>query len=245
MNKSQLGFYMWAYNNTESVDYILNRLRKEYPTEDLAISSDNGENFSDIANKYQAAIYIHGETSHGPSHNSVEAKRYGWTKNEAYIWLNRLYQSCKTMNSTFVMLMEEDVLVKERFFFKGVDLLMIPNFKNPICQAGMDWVKSRGGRIDYPYYSAGGGTIINRQVFINAYEKHIDSFIENYEYIYQKSMQDGINGWGWNDSIVAVLMYAENPSISTELPILETGNENDLAPIIHKFKKYYRKNNGQ
>jgi hypothetical protein len=237
--KSQLGFYLWAYNNSESVNYILGKLRNSYPDSDLVLSSDNGSNMSEIANKYNAKKYIHGKKSHGPCHKSLEAGRYGWTVNEAKLWLDRLYEACQTITNDWVMLMEEDVLVKERFKFPAVDIIMIPNIKNAICTSGVEWVKSRGGKTNYPWYSAGGGSIINRQKFIEAYEKHIDSFTENYERIYNDSMSQGIGGWGWNDSIICVLMYAENPQISTELPILETGNEDDPAPIIHAFKKYY------
>ena len=237
--KSQLGFYLWAYSNADSVDYILGKLRNAYPDSDLVLSSDNGSDMSQIAENHSAIKYIHGEKSHGPSHKSLETGRYGWTVNEARIWIDRLYEACNSITNNWVMLMEEDVLVKERFKFPAVDLIMIPNIKNAICTSGMEWVKSQGGKTSYPWYSAGGGSIINRQKFIEAYEKHIDSFTENYERIYTDSMNQGIGGWGWNDSIICVLMYAENATISTELPILETGNEEDPAPIIHAFKKYY------
>jgi hypothetical protein len=238
--KSQLGFYLWAYINDQSVDYILGKLRNGYPESDIVLSSDNGSDMSEIAEKYNAKKYIHGKKSHGPCHKSLEANRYGWTVNEAKLWLDRLYEACKTIENEWVMLLEEDVLVKERFVFPAADIIMIPNIRNAICTSGMDWVKSRGGKTNYPWYSAGGGSIINRQKFIDAYENHIDSFTENYERIYTDSMNQRVGGWGWNDSIICVLMYTENPEISTELPILETGNEDDPAPIIHAFKKYYK-----
>jgi len=238
--KSQLGFYLWAYNNVENVDYILEKMRESYPDSDLVISSDNGEDFSEISKKYNAITYIHADKSHGYCGKSLENGQYGWTVNEAKLWLDRLYQACKQMTSKFVMLMEEDVLIKRRFTFPSYDIIMIPNIKNGIGTHGMEWISSRQGRTDYPYYSAGGGSIINRAKFITAYEKHIDSLIENYENIYVESMKSGFVGWGWCDSIICVLMYAENASLSTDLPILETGNENDTTPIIHKFKKYYK-----
>jgi len=140
------------------------------------------------------------------------------------------------------MLLEEDLLVKERFSFPSYDLIMIPNIKNPISTAGMNWIEGRKGRTDYPYYSAGGGSIIKREAFISAYDNHIDSLIENYEDIYKKSMESGNVAWGWNDNLLSVLMYANNSSFAAELPVIESGIEKDPAPIIHKFKKYYRKN---
>lgn len=239
MTKSVLGFYLWAHSNVDSVDYILGKMRNAYPDSDLVISSDNGSDFTDIANKYNAINYIHGNISHGPCNTLNKGGRYGWTAEQANLWLTRVYEACTNITNDYVMLMEEDVLVKERFRFPVKDLIMIPNIKNGISPLGMNWVNSRGGRIDYPYYSAGGGTIINRIAFINAYHNHIDSFIENYETIYDDAMKTGYIGWGWNDSIIAVLMYANKCSISTELPIIESGNENDPAPIIHNFKKFY------
>jgi len=241
--KTQLGFYLWAYNNVESVDYILSKMRLSYPDAELIISSDNGADMSNLSDKHGAIKYIHGSTSHGPCHDSREVPgRYGWTVTEARLWLDRLYEACKNMTSNYVMLMEEDVLVKERFRFIDVDILMIPHFKNPIGTAGLDWIKSRGGDCKYTYYSCGGGSIIKRNTFINAYETHINSFTENYERIYQEVMKENATGWGWNDSIICVLMYPENPTVSQQLPVIESGNENDPAPIIHNFKKYYNKN---
>ena len=241
--ESSLGFYLWAYDNVKSVDYILEKLRLSYPTEELVISSDGGKDFSEIARKASAIKYIHGNRSHGPCHKSLEANgRYGWSVNEAKLWLDRLYEACKSMTCDYVMLMEEDVLVKKRFNFPKVDIVMIPNFKNPISTEGMKWVRNRGGLGNYSFYSAGGGSLIRRELFILSYEKHIDSFIKEYERIYHASMLEGKPGWGWNDSIICVLMYAESPLALQELPVLETGNESDNAPIIHNFKKYYNKN---
>jgi FkbM family methyltransferase len=240
MDKSVLSFYLWAYDNDKNVSYILSELRKCYPDSDLVISSDNGYDFSDICNTYNACHYIHGKESHGYPTND---NRYGWTANAASIWFNRVYEACKIITTDYVMLMEEDVLVKDRFRFPATDIIMIPNIKNPISPSGMNWVKSRGGSVKYPYYSAGGGTIINRKKFIQAYDNHINDLLLNYDDLYEKSFNEGVIGWGWNDSLICVLMYAENAKISTELPILESGNENDSAPIIHKFKKYYVKQN--
>ena len=238
MNKSVLSFYMWAYDNTENVDYVLSVMRDHYPDSDLVISSDNGSDFTEISGKYKAVHYIHGDVSHGYPESK---ERYGWTASQAGLWLERLYEACKHITTEYVMLMEEDILVKERFKFPAFDIVMIPNIKNHISQCGMDWVKRRGGNTTYPYYSAGGGTIINRKKFIQSYENHIDSLMVEYEILYSESMKCGAIGWGWNDSLLAVLMYAGGASISTELPISETGDEYDPAPIIHKFKKYYKK----
>ena len=235
-----LGFYLWAYKNVESADYILGKLRESYPKADLVISSDNGESFEEVAIKHSAKKYIHGTKSHGPSSKSLESGRYGWTVNEANLWLARLYEACKEIQNDWVMLMEEDILVKQQFTFPANDIIMIPKIHNPISNAGLDWIKSVGGNISYPWYSAGGGSIINKHKFIEAYEKNIDSFVENYERIYEESMKQGAAGWGWNDSIIAVLMYSVNATISVDLPIIESGNEEDNAAIIHKFKKHYR-----
>lgn len=239
MSKSVLGFYLWGHSNVESADYILGRMREHYPDSHLVISSDAGEDFSEVARKHSAVGYIHGKESHGYPQKD---ERYGWTATEAKLWLERIYEACQIISNEYVMLMEEDILIKERFRFQALDLVMIPNIRNAIAPCAMEWVKSRGGVTHYPYYSAGGGTIINRKKFIGAYEKHIDSLLENYNRLYEQSFTEGVRGWGWNDSLLCVLMYAEGATFSASLPIIESGNEDDPAPIIHNFKKYYKKN---
>jgi hypothetical protein len=157
------------------------------------------------------------------------------------MWLDRFYKACKTMTSSYVMMMDEDVLVKERFSFYTYDMIMTPNILNPIGAPGMEWIKSRGGRTDFPYYCFGGGSLINREKFIKAYDNHIENYIETFEYNYQRSMAVGAMGWGWNDCMLCTLMYADNATFVRDLPVSETGNEDDPQPIIHKFKKFYRK----
>lgn len=242
MSKSKLGFYMWGYDNLESIDYIFGKLRESYPDSDIVISSDGGLDFSEVALKHHCKKFINGTESHGYCDSRNTGGRYGWKVSQAKLWLDRVYEACQTIENEYVMLMEEDVLVKKRFPFPAVDIIMIPNIKNPIGGPGMSWIEAKSGRTDYPYYSAGGGSIIKRDAFIKAYENHIDSFVEEYENIYQKSMDLGFLGWGWCDSIVCAIMYADGCSISTALPIIESGNEEDDYPIIHAFKKYYRKN---
>ena len=235
---TDLGFYMWAYENVENVDYIFTQLRKSYPQSDIVLSSDAGEDFSDIAQKYGVVKYIHGTENHGyPSQKG----RWGWTKEQAKLWLDRFYEACQTVTSPYLMMMDEDVLVKQQFDFLAYDMVMTPNIKNPISRAGMEWIKSRGGVGDYPYYSFGGGSVLRVDKFIQAYENHRDSFFAQYEDIFQKSLSENIGGWGWNDCMLCSLMYAENATFSTNLPVIESGIEDDPAPIIHKFKKYYRK----
>lgn len=231
-----LGFYMWAYSNLENVDYIFSKLRTAYPESHIVISSDAGEDFSEIAEKYKATKYIHGLTRHG---YPQKPERYGWTADEAKLYMDRFYEACAAMDCEYIMMMDEDVLVKEAFKFQENDIIMTPGIYNNIGSAGMQWISSRGGRTDYPYYSFGGGSILRRTKFMQAYENHKEDFFNNYEEIYQKSMAEHAIGWGWNDSMICSFMYADRAEFSTNLPVIESGNEDDPAPIIHKFKKFY------
>ena len=231
-----LGFYLWACNNLKNVDYILGRMRETHPHSDLVISSDNGEDFTDISKTNGALNYIHGRLNHG---YPFDGSRYGWNLEKASIWLDRIYMAFLKMKSEYVMLMEEDVLIRNSFEFPEKDIIMIPDIKNPISEAGMEWISKMNGNSEYPFYSAGGGTIIKREKFIEAYEKNSKSFFDYYEDIYIKSMAEGKTGWGWNDSIICVLMFSANATFSTELPITENGLDEDPFPIVHKFKKYY------
>ena len=172
MEKSKLGFYLWAYDNVGSVDYIFAKLRESYPTSSVVLSSDNGQDFTEISKRHGCSKYIHGKESHGPCDQTKKSGRYGWTREQAKLWLDRVYEACLSIDNDYVMLMEEDVLVKRRFSFPAQDIIMIPGFKNPISRAGMDWIRRRGGKVDYPYYSAGGGSIIKKASFISSYENH-------------------------------------------------------------------------
>ena len=234
---TDLGFYLWVHNNPDGVDKILEKMRESFPDSELCMSCDNGEDHSEIATKYNAINYNHGKESHG---FYIKEDRHGWKANEAKLWLDRLYHACSKMTSKYVMMMEEDVLVKSKFSFPTADIIMFPAIKNPISKSGMEWVKNQGGNVSYPFYSAGGGSIINREAFMKAYDKHSKQFISDYETVYEASMKEGNTGWGACDSIICVLLYANNSTFSTMLPMSNSGEENDPAPIIHNFKKYYK-----
>ena len=255
-NPNLLGFYIWAYKNLEQVEYITSQIRKNYPNSDLVISSDNGEDFSFISKKYNCKDYIHGKQSHGfPANHPQNSKtRFGWTVEEAKLWLNRMYRACLIIDSKFVMDVEEDVLIQSRFNFEDADILMMgvsggKIVKNPIQPSALKWIESRGGKVDYPYYSACGGSIVNRLSFIESYERNIDSFVDNYEDIYQKSIKERLtsdgkkSGWGWPDSILCVIMYCKSKNVKIGYsPISQLGYDiTDNAPIVHLFKKFYRK----
>lgn len=243
MNDPSLGFYLWAYQQVKNVEVILQNMRQHYPDAELVVSSDNGYDFTEIAKQYNAIKYIHGTESHGSPDFTVDEheghSKCGWRLVQANLWLQRLYNACTVMESEYVMIMEEDVLITRPIDNPGKDINMT-KFTNHIDPMAMEWIRARGGNDTYPFYGACGGSIIRREMFINAYNNHIQSYQEVYNTILNSNF---LSGWGWPDCIICVLIYAAGGSISTDLDIGQhVGSYGEEYPnaIMHHFKRYYK-----
>ncbi len=236
-----IGVHYQTWKNYESVKFVISKFREIYPDAPIRMVSDAGEDFSDIAETYNCIfdyesqnIFPRGILLGHPQSLSGNTSQVG-----AYTWLKRLYDTSVQFNTDWILIMEDDVLTRHavtRFpttdaagatqheFYPGLrNLLMERNTKNSMWGYGLC-----------------GGSLINRQFFVTAYETQLKEF--DLEYL--SKLDSRI--YGWSDVLLTafIIFSGGTYSISEELEDITSNNiPNPPAAFEHPVKKYYSEKN--
>jgi len=113
-----------------------------------------------------------------------------WTKEKAVEWLRGVYDACTKTDSKYMMLFEEDDFVLKNISILYTDFSMAihPTAPSPVRMRPnnvpskfLEYSKSIGGIGDCPGYASGGGTIFNREHYMDSYERILDKFTDVYD----------------------------------------------------------------
>lgn len=104
-----LAFIVTAYQeSSEAVDRCLHNIRKAYPVESIALISDGGSSFADVAEKH-CCLYIHGE-------RLKDINRGGE-------WWKRFFETSQMVDTDYTFKLDVDTYVSRQFkFFPEADV---------------------------------------------------------------------------------------------------------------------------
>jgi hypothetical protein len=161
----QVGAYLQTYKNDGKTDFVLSNFRKHYPTSPIYLVSDNGDNFSEIANKYNC-FYEH-------SKNNTGVSPLGWNKEQTFIWLDRFYKAHQYCQSEYILYLEDDVLIRSNNInFNNIDIAGV--LENPIPSSILKYLSEKyKATFNTDKYGTGGGAIYKSEILINNYDKLI------------------------------------------------------------------------
>ena len=121
--KNELSAYLWGYQNIEAGEKSVETFKKFYPDSDLFLTVDVGgdiDGYTKISNKYNASIKINsikvgrcgifGDYSNS-NPSGDENFRTHWPKENAFEWLNGIYDACLRTTSKYMIILEEDVFI--------------------------------------------------------------------------------------------------------------------------------------
>jgi len=146
-------FYFQSFNN------VLENLRKYYPTEEVYIYFDGDrtdlEKYVKVANDYKCNIQItQNNMGYLKRTDSLEVNHPKMKE-----WIRRLIETCSRSKSKWIMLLEDDVLIKRK-------ILQWPNSHCGLNRDGIGFL--------------GGGSIFQREKFLQAISNiDIDRFIKH------------------------------------------------------------------
>jgi hypothetical protein len=227
--KNKLSGYLWGYKNIEAGEKSIETFKKFYPDSDLFITVDVGgeiDGYTEISNKYNANIKINsikigrcgifGDYSNS-NPNGDENFRTHWPKENAFEWLDGIYDACLKTLSKYMIILEEDV-----FILKPISILnrefgaSIVTTNNIIPDVILNFIKSLGGNVEDNKYGCCGGCIINTQDFIRGYEFCKDELFKNYDEIgkYSKLI-------GWSDCILQVIIQCAGSRVIVNQQLVE------------------------
>ena len=206
--------YWWARREVESGKKSMENLRKFYPDADLFINVDyegDVEGYTKVGKELNATVTRNnfqlgycgdfGGRNFGYKH---------WTKEKSVEWLRGVYSACTKTDSKYIMLFEEDDFVLKNISILDTEFSMAihPTAPSPVRMRPnnvpykfLEYSKSINGIDDCPGYASGGGTIFNREHYIDSYENILDKFTDVYDEFCK------INKiFGWQDFMFQYIM---------------------------------------
>ena len=110
----QFGVFYQVFRKNKAVYFALENFRKHFPQNPIVLISDAGDDFSDYAEEFNCTFDFRENNIFGPSlgyHNYPGA----FNSIRMLEWWDRQKMVCEVTNMDYVMIMEDDVYVREPF----------------------------------------------------------------------------------------------------------------------------------
>lgn len=193
--------YYQVYNNIELTKRVLTAFREIYPNVHVRLLCDAGIDHSFLA-KDMNCEYIHSDYHMGLwgwYHKDVVSGKhcYGWNKEEGLEHINRWYNFAKSIDSKYILMMEDDIYVTKPISIIGSEFPFTE--VKPGNQLN-DTLKSVCSRFNSNHtldrYGCCGGNFINRELYIECVGRCIEFVQTNYDEMFNSDLH-----FGWPDTL--------------------------------------------
>lgn len=237
-----IGIYHWTGNNRSAVDASIASFRKYNPNAPYFLSCDGGADHYDICKKYNVE-YLHSQYNIG-----YPSPYWGHTKENIFVFLQRMLHACISMNTTHFVISEDDVICLNEIQFDEDWEMAAYNITegNYINQEILDACERISGvKPNKAQYGAGAGTIFKTRTFVENFGKVIDFYYDNFDEFHQRQHQ-----LGWNDCFLQIYFYicgksySVNPRLHNIFPENPNVNLDELKQqydIVHNYKNFYER----
>ena len=167
----RIGAYLQVYKNDGKAECTLKSFRKFYPDSPIYLVSDAGDDFSELANKYNC------QYEHSGYNTGVD--KQGFDREKMLTWIGRFKRCCDYCNTEYILYLEDDVYVRSPIEIdKNWDIAGV--YGEPAPQVIFDYISSKyqGCNFNTKMYGACGGAIYKREIISNNYDKMVE-FINN------------------------------------------------------------------
>ena len=212
--KSLLSAYLWCYDKPEAADVSFRKFREFYKDGEIYCNVDLGgkiEEFKEVCDKWGAIMTVNpinvgrcGWMAHYENYEQTgpELDRKCWPKENAFVWMDRLYQVAKECNSKYLISLEDDTYILKPISILNEEfgISVFEYNTNILPDSLLDVVNQLDGNVDIPLnkfgnkaYGAGGGFIINCEQFVESWNKFRPILELNYDMI--KDEYSHLIGW--------------------------------------------------
>lgn len=230
----EFGVFYQVYNNKKSARFVLENFRTHFPDNPVVLISDGGLDFSDVAKEYNCSFHMC-ENIYGNEINNYD--RHCYNAYRTLEWWKRQRMVCEETNQDYVMILEDDVYVREFFKIESPFYLRGVRTSNRLTPKLIEEINDLG--YEAGSYGMCGGSIYNAKVFLNIYddvekdiEENMDRLLEN-----DPNLQYRLLG-----AVDANITYHYNKrGYKYEVaPWLGQVGDGDLDhPVIHQWKEHY------
>lgn len=171
-----LGVIHRTYYNRKAFKHAFENFRKFFPESPYVILSDDGDDFSEYVNDYTHYIRTN-VRAYGTGPNSVWYDRM----EILYDFYFRIKQACEITETDYLLLMEDDVLIKNVLHITEDFDLCGPcraKLSNNMIKFIRNQIQTQEQKFHYGF---SGGAIINCKSFLENYDKIIESATKYYK----------------------------------------------------------------
>jgi hypothetical protein len=248
-----LGAYYQAYKRPNCVDFVLTNFRQHYPNTPVVLVSDGGDDFSNLANKYNCKYFF--EENLTCFHDVVDGNRYNYPKK----WINnadeklsalkkyikRIGNHIKKLNTDYFILLEDDVYVMNKTNLDSLEYKINGNnphhsYPEEVCQYLI--------KQNYLSYGGCGGCIFDVKFFDTIINKNpnIEDQIDIYCNLTRHYTNNGNQNWWGSDAILSFLCYYHGGNIGPYSGFCEVWHHNyderknlNAIEVLHQYKVNY------
>jgi hypothetical protein len=221
-----LGAFHQTYYKRKSFDFSFQKFRSNFPDSPYLILSDNGEDFSEYEN--ENTFFIKSEIRNYGGGPSAEIIFKDPKSDHIWIdWYSRIKKACEICGTDYLIMMEDDVYIKEGFEI-NFDFDLCGPIVNKLSDFTIRFIENKIGKKISGYYGFSGGSILNCKTYIENYDQIIHNFI-NFHKDYSNNYRDPISLAGDANTMIQFYLIGKEYSHSPWI-----GNQ-----IIHPYKEYY------
>lgn len=213
--------YYQVYKNLEQTNFVLSKFREHHKDEFIYLISDGGSNFEDLAKKYNCH-YVYDPINLGyydhnhplviqhRKNNLTGGHPYGWSKDESDIYLKRFYDCCNLVDSEYIFLLEDDVIVNSKIKIKNIDSdITFANMNNKFSEEIKYYLIENNIKFNICGWGMCGGNFIRRKKYIEGFDKTWNKLYAIYDLFYKTKCQHV----GWQDVLFSLLLSETEPSV--------------------------------
>jgi len=227
-----IGAYFQCYKNPKATYYCLENFRRHYPDSTIVLVSDNGYNYTELAN-YFRCIYIHDTVSSRYIYTIDDVKNGSHIESMNHL-INRVKQAFMLCNEEYIMWLEDDVRVNRqitdefRYDLNG----FCPNSIFPHAIQNLSNKYPNLERKNY-VFSGHGGSVYRRTALLESFENKncVDDLLVNW-------LQYGFNEMA-QDLLFSTLLILNNKTIGPYNGHGDCSGEDTHFSVQHQYKKYY------
>ena len=232
-----------CFKNKKATENVIRSFREHHPNDPYVLWSDNGDDYSDLAEKYNIDFYL--------SEYNVGAGVYKG-KDQIFNFFDRFRQTCELYSDKpYVIWVEDDVLFKGQVEIpSGVDFCGWENIGNSLTHR---FGKEKFNKLcekynvnpNFDYYTAAGGIVLSSEVFTNKFnivKKYIEEdYIEIQELI-SKRYPDYVKRFDYDVEIMMIhLICGKQYSVWDQITECHK-NPNWISnqySVVHGYKDHY------
>lgn len=165
------GVHYQCYKNNRATFEVLLNFRIYYPDIPIVLISDNGNDFSDMA-EYFNCTYIYSDKQSGNGITNVLKH-----DNKTNLWLDRIKQTCEVLNDCeYVLYMEDDVLTRDVITKNPNADIAGPSNPDDFWWSPqiIRWMKENRPNVEINGLNGCGGTIFKRTSFLECFDNQPD-----------------------------------------------------------------------